>query len=97
MTAPAILPAGMYPSGVQLLSVEPYEVERGDRIFGLVTVVDSVLYDGGCGRWLYVDAAGVIICRRPAHRLVRVLRGGLSSHDTPGQGIARRHLQAVRS
>ena len=93
-THPSQLPPGMLPDGVQLLTVEPYEVERGDRIVGLRTVVDSVLYDGNVGRWLYADAGGRIICRRPAHRTVMVMRGGLSSHDTPGHGI-RRHLTLV--
>lgn len=89
------LPAGMYPGGGEILTVRPHEVERGDQIIGLRTVIDSILYDGNTGRWLYVDAKGVIICARPGHAVVQVLRGGLSSHDTNGHGIKRRHLQIV--
>ena len=95
MIAPAIstLPAGM---GQQVLVVEPYEVERGDRLFGLRTPVDHLLYDGGCGRWLYVDAAGLIIARRrPADR-VQVVRGGLSTHDCNPYGLPRPELRLVR-
>lgn len=60
MTAPAIstLPDGM---GQQVLVVEPYDVERGDRLAGLRTPVDSLLYDGNVGMWLYVDARGVTV------------------------------------
>jgi len=90
------LPAGMYPGGGQILTVRPHEVERGDQIIGLRTIIDSLLYDGATGRWLYVDAKGIIICHRPAHAMIQVLRGGLSSHDTNGQGIARPNLKVVR-
>ena len=94
MIGPAIstLPAGM---GQQVVVVEPYEVERGDRLAGLRTPVDHLLYDGNANRWLYVDARGIIIARRrPADR-VQVVRGGLSTHDTPPHGIARPDLRVV--
>lgn len=95
MTAPAIstLPDGM---GQQVLVVEPYEVERGDRLAGLRTPVDHLLYDGNVGMWLYVDARGVIIARRRPSDRVQVVRGGLSSHDCPPAGIARPALRLVR-
>ncbi len=95
MTAPAIstLPDGM---GQQVLVVEPYDVERGDRLAGLRTPVDSLLYDGNVGMWLYVDARGVIIARRRPSDRVQVLRGGLSTHDCDPHGIRRAELRLVR-
>ena len=76
LEAISTLPDGM---GQQVLVVEPYDVERGDRLAGLRTPVDSLLYDGNVGMWLYVDARGVIIARRRPSDRVQVLRGGLST------------------
>ena len=97
MIGPAILPPGMLPLGAELLTVDAHEVERGDRLVGLNTPVDHVLFHGGDGRWLYIDHRGTIMAARRMGARVQVLRGGLSTHDCNPVGIERpRHLQAVR-
>lgn len=98
MTGTSIFPAGMtMPGDAQVLTVRTHEVEAGDRLVGLRSVVKSVLFDGNVGRWLYADAWGTIFATRAPWQSVQVLRGGLTDDDTPPHGIERpsRHLRLV--
>lgn len=93
MIGPAILPPALSGPGdelgLELLSVRPHEVERGDVILGMRSPVESVLFHGSNGCWYYTDRIGTVLCRRPAWATVQVIRGGLSSDDTPPRGIGR--------
>lgn len=90
MTGPALTPPTLQaPAGVRLLQVRPHEVEHGDVILGFRSPVESVLYHGNDGCWYYADRLGTILCRRPSWAMVNVIRGCLSSDDTPPFGIDR--------
>jgi hypothetical protein len=75
---------------LQLHTVHPHEVERGDRFLGLRSPVDTMVFDGNTGRWRYMDHLGSVITTRRPWQSTQVLRGGLSTHDTPPRGIERR-------
>jgi hypothetical protein len=73
-----------------IFTVRPHEVERGDRFLGLRSVVDTIVFDGWLGAWRYMDEHGSIITTRKPWQSAQILRGGLSTHDTPPHGVERR-------
>jgi hypothetical protein len=77
-----------------LLTIECWEVEHGDILWGLHHRIESILTDGKW--WYYGDEHGTIIARRAVGSRVQVVRGG--SDDCSPHGIARpaRHLEVVR-
>jgi len=81
---------------LELHTVEAYEVEPGDRLLGCPAVIESVLFDGNQRRWLLVDAHQRVITTRQTGQRFQILRGGLSSHDTPAHGALRPSLSLVR-
>lgn len=89
MIGPAILPPGMLPMGAEIVTVDVHCIEKGDRLVGGRNYIEKVLYHGNGEGWLLVDQFGGIIAKRPLGARVQVLRGGLTSDDTPAQGIER--------
>lgn len=83
-------PRGMHPCGVRIITVQPFEVERGDQFLGLMSVVESIVFDGALGAWRYMDRTGSVITTRKPWQAVQVLRGALTVDDTPPFGIERR-------
>lgn len=84
-------PPGMRPRA-HVLTVRPHEVERGDFLVGLPrSLVAGVLYDGGCGRWLYTDDHGIVFASRKPWEQVQVVR------DQPTVALRVRPLSLVRS
>lgn len=77
-----------------LFTVECWEVEHGDILFGLHHRIETILTDGQW--WYYSDEHGMIIAKRRVGSRVQVVRGG--SDDCDPNGIARpaRHLEVVR-
>lgn len=75
---------------VHLFTVPPWEVEPGDRLLGLNTIVARVLYDG---RWLFIGPDDVIFAARSSGLNVQVLRGTVDDTDDgdvcPPWGIPR--------
>lgn len=74
---------------LQVLTVAAHEVERGDVLVGrgATVPVDTLLFHGAEGCWIYYDHRGTPLARKRMGAIVQVLRGGLSTHDTPPHGI----------
>lgn len=85
--APAV-PAG------NLFTVECWEVEHGDILFGLHHRIGSILTDGQW--WYYGDDHGMIIAKRSVGSRVQVVRGGSDDCDPHGIDRPPRRLEVVR-
>lgn len=77
-----------------LLTVECWEVEHGDILWGLHHRIASILTDGSW--WYFGDDRGTIIARRSVGARVQVVRDN-GVDECPPHGIERpRHLEVVR-
>lgn len=63
----------------EMLTIEPWEVEKGDVLLGLRTPIASILQTDR-GVWIYGDRRGRIIARRPHWSKVQVVRNSPAGH-----------------
>lgn len=61
------------------LTIEPWEVEKGDVLLGLRTPIATILQTDR-GVWIYADRHGRIIARRPHWSKVQVVRNSPAGH-----------------
>lgn len=82
----------------EVLTVEAYQCEPGDVLFGTAgkVVIESVLFDGGTvGRWLLIDRMRRVITSKLTGQTFQIIRGGPSMDDAPGSGLLRPSLSLV--
>lgn len=68
----------------ETLTVEPWQVEHGDRLLGLHSIIDSILCDGTW--WYYGDQHGRIIAKRRCDSRVQIIRDSSASETDDSGG-----------
>lgn len=90
MIGPAITDIIMpHPSRAEVLTIEAYEVQPGDRLIGCPAVIQGVLFHGNEGRWWLVDDHERCIATKQHGDRFQVIRGGLAADDAPPAGMLR--------